>query len=87
MATFKDAAKDPGIVGNLKISTPLLTRDATGKFTLTLVVEKSFDLKTFTPFPVILQGTAATETTFSNGKLQFQFTAPESATFYRVQTN
>lgn len=62
----------------VRATTPVLTRDATtGKFTLQLSLEKSTDLKTFTPFPM-------SSGTFKDGKLEFEFTSPENASFYRV---
>lgn len=66
----------------LNVGTPLLTRNPTnGSFTLTLGIEKSTNLSTFTPFPM----TAPQSTINGQGKLEFQFTASDNAAFYRVQ--
>ena len=66
----------------LNVGTPLLTKNpSTGSFTLTLGIEKSTNLSTFTPFPM----TAPQSTVNGQGKLEFQFTASDNAAFYRVQ--
>lgn len=89
--TLNDGAKSAGLFtadelkDAVKVTTPVLTKDtATGMFTLSLAVEKSTDLKTFAAFPLTLQGTTAATTTFTDGKLQFKFTSPDKAAFYRV---
>ncbi len=66
----------------LNIGTPLLQRNpATGAFTLTIGVEKSTDLNTFLPFPM----TAPQTIINGAGKLEFQFTAPDAAAFFRLR--
>ena len=64
----------------LEISTPLMVKDpVTGMVTLTLALERSTDLKTFTPF------SAAGATVTSAGKVEFKFTPTLPTEFYRVQ--
>ncbi len=66
----------------LNIGTPLLQRDpVTGTFTLTIGVEKSADLNAFLPFPM----TAPQTIINGAGKLEFQFTAPDAAAFFRLR--
>lgn len=66
----------------LNANAPLLTRNpATGKFKLTLGIGKSTDLTHFTPFPF-----TAPETSINGqGKLEFEFTAPDNAAFFRLE--
>ena len=71
----------------LNVGVPLLTKDTTtGKFKLTIGVTKSTNLVTvpFTAFPM----NSAGFTTIINaaGKLEFQFTVPDNAAFFRVQS-
>lgn len=64
----------------LEISTPLMVKDpVTGMVTLTLALERSTDLKTFTPFPAV--GATVTPA----GKVEFKFTPTLPTEFYRVQ--
>jgi len=69
-------------VQTLNPGTRLLTRNAaTGQFTLEIGMEKSADLTTFTPFPFL-----APQTTIRpDGKLEFLFTVPDNAAFFRLQ--
>jgi uncharacterized delta-60 repeat protein len=72
----------PSQVQALHIGTPLIQRNGAGQFTLTLGVHKSTDLLNFAPFPM-----TAPQTTFrSDGKLDFIFTVPDDAAFFRLET-
>lgn len=65
----------------LEVSTPLLTKDSTtGKVTLTLALEKSTDLKTYTPFPM-----TGAKVNSSTGNVEFGFTSTDTAQFFRVK--
>ncbi|MCB1278053.1 choice-of-anchor D domain-containing protein [Prosthecobacter sp.] len=73
----------PSQVQALNIGTPLIQRNAsTGVFTLTIGVEKSTDLTNFDPFPM----TTPQTTVNGNGQLEFQFTVPDNAAFFRLQS-
>lgn len=66
----------------LNVGTPLITKNpTTGLFKLTIGVEKSTNLQTFTPFPM------TEPQTFINGagKLDFYFTAPDNAAFFQIR--
>jgi sulfur relay (sulfurtransferase) DsrC/TusE family protein len=70
----------------LNVGTPLIQRHpTTGVFTLTLGVEKSTTLLpgSFTPFPMTGPGTSTVIN--GQGKLEFQFTVPDNAAFFKVQ--
>ncbi|MFZ4768177.1 MAG: choice-of-anchor D domain-containing protein, partial [Roseimicrobium sp.] len=73
----------PAQVQALHVGTPLLQRDALGQFKLTLGVQKSTTLEpgSFTPFPM----TAPQTTINGAGKLEFLFTVPENAAFFRLE--
>ncbi len=78
----------PAQVQALKVGTPLIQRHpTTGVFTLTIGVEKSTTLTplSFTPFSMLTAPGAAT-TLNGAGKLEFQFTAPDNAAFFRLQS-
>ena len=65
---------------------PLLQKNpTTGLFILTIGVEKSTTLLpgSFNPFPMNTPG--FTTTISGAGKLEFQFTAPDNAAFFRLQ--
>ena len=66
----------------LNVNTPLLARDPnTGLFKLTIGVEKATLLTNFFPFPM-----AAPQTLINGqGKLEFQFSAPDNAAFFRLE--
>ena len=67
----------------LHVGTPLLAKDsASGKFKLTIVVEKSANLVNFLPMPIA----AESATINAQGKMEFQFTAPDNAAFYRLES-
>ena len=67
----------------LHVGTPLLAKDsATGKFKLTIGVEKSTNLVDFSPMAIPL-GAA---TINPQGKMEFEFTAPDNAAFFRIES-
>jgi hypothetical protein len=67
---------------SLQAGSPLLARDpGTGLFTLTLGLWKSTDLIHFTPLPM----TTPQISINGEGKLEFQFSSPDAAGFYRVE--
>jgi hypothetical protein len=67
----------------LHVGTPLLAKDpASGKFKLTIGVEKSTNLVNFSPM-VIPVGAA---TINAQGKMEFQFTSPDNAAFFRIES-
>lgn len=67
-------------VQSLNVGTPLLVKNpATGKFKLTVGVEKSTNLVNFTPMPI--PGSAVIN---SQGKMEFEFTSADNAAFFRV---
>lgn len=67
----------------LNVDAPLLAKDPnTGLFELTIGVEKSTDLSNFFPFPM----TAPQTTINAQGKLQFQFSSPDNAAFFRLES-
>ena len=69
-------------IRTLNVATPLLVKDATtGEFKLTLGLQQATGLSTFTAFPMTLPKTKIT----TDGKLEFLFTSPDPAAFYRVQ--
>lgn len=72
-------------VQTLHVGAPLLQRDAaTGRFTLTIGVEKSASpasLNSFVPFPMAVPQTVIN----GNGKLEFRFTTPDNAAFFKVR--
>ena len=67
----------------LHIDTPLIQRDALGVFTLTLGLQKSTTLLpgSFQPFSFTETGTQIN----GAGKIEFQFTAPDNAAFFRLE--
>ena len=67
----------------LHVGTPLLAKDsASGKFKLTIGVEKSTNLVNFSPMAIPV-GAA---TINAQGKMEFQFTSPDNAAFYRLES-
>jgi hypothetical protein len=74
----------PAQVQALNVGTPLLQKNpTTGTFTLTIGVAKSTDLNLFNPLPMTGPGTSTVIN--GQGKLEFQFTAPDNAAFFKVQ--
>ena len=69
----------------LNVGTPLLTRDAgSGQFKLTIGVKKTTALtQPFTDFPLVAPQTSIN----AQGKLEFLFTVPGNAAFFRVESN
>ena len=71
-------------VQTLNVGTPLLTKDpASGKFKLTVGVKKSADLSIYTALPFTAGGT----TINAQGKIEFEFTSPDNAAFFRLESN
>jgi len=69
----------------LNVGTPLLTKNATnGTFTLTIGVQKATQLTNFVAFPMNSPG--FTNSINAEGKLEFQFTIPDNAAFFRLQS-
>ena len=67
----------------LHVGTPLLAKDsATGKFKLTIGVEKSTNLVNFSPMAIPV-GAA---TINPQGKMEFEFTASDNAAFFRIES-
>src|SRR5262249_13832621 len=73
-----------GQVQTLNMGVPLLTKEAgTGKFKLTIGVKKTTDLSLpFADFPMNAAG--STTTINAQGNLEFEFTVPDNAAFFRV---
>jgi hypothetical protein len=65
----------------LNVDAPLLQRDGSNQFKLTIGVEKATQLTNFFPFPM----TAPQTTINGDGKLEFLFTSPDNAAFFRLQ--
>lgn len=66
----------------LHIDAPLLTRNAaTGKFKLTLGLKKSTNQTTYAPFSFTAPETAIN----AQGKVEFEFTVPDNAAFFRLE--
>jgi len=86
---FDWKVSQPALVANLlsqvqalKVDAPLISRNpATGLIKLTIGVQKSTDLIQFNPFPM----TAPQTTINGQGKLEFQFSAPDNAAFFRLE--
>jgi hypothetical protein len=67
----------------LHVGTPLLAKDPqTGAFKLTIQAQKSTDLQSFSPLPF----SSGTSTINGEGELEFQFTSPDNAAFFRLET-
>ena len=72
----------PSQLQALNVGAPLLTKDPnTGLFTLTIGVEKATQLTNFFPFPM----TAPQTLINAEGKLEFQFSSPSNAAFFRLE--
>ncbi|MGI8602744.1 MAG: choice-of-anchor D domain-containing protein [Verrucomicrobiales bacterium] len=69
----------------LNLEVPLLTKNAgTGKFKLTIGVQKTTNLaQPFLEFPMNMPG--STMTINGAGKLEFEFTVPDNAAFFRLE--
>jgi hypothetical protein len=71
-------------VQTLNVGVPLIQRSAaTGTFQLQLQLQKSTNLPHFAPFPFTPGGTTIT----GDGKVQFEFTTPDNAAFFRLQSS
>jgi hypothetical protein len=67
----------------LNVGTPLLAKDsATGKFKLTVKAKKSTDLVNFSDMPFSAEDAVIN----SNGEMEFQFTSPDNAAFFRIES-
>lgn len=67
----------------LNVGTPLLAKDsATGKFKLTVKAKKSTDLVNFSDMPFSAEDAVIN----SNGEMEFQFTSPDNAAFFRLES-
>jgi hypothetical protein len=68
----------------LHVGAPLLAKDpASGKFKLTIAAKKSADLSTYTPLPF----SAGDATINGQGEMEFQFTSPDNAAFFRLEAH
>jgi len=68
----------------LNVGAPLLAKDpVSGRFKLTIGAKKSTDLTNFTPMPF----SAGDATINAQGEMEFQFTSPDNAAFFRVEAN
>jgi|GEM_PF-2894583 len=75
---------NPSQVQALNVGAPLLARDpATGKFKLTIKAKKSVDLKTFSDLPFVAEDSSINY----NGEIEFQFTSPDNAAFFRLESH
>jgi hypothetical protein len=74
----------PQQVQALNVGVPLLQKNQqSGFFTLTLGLQKSTNLTSFSPFPFTSQGISVD----GQGELQFQFSVPDNAAFFRLQSH
>ena len=87
-STFSANASNAGLFTTnqlraLKVGTPLLAKDPlSGLFRLTIGVQKSTNLADFNPFPM-----TALQTTINGlGELEFQFSEPDNAAFFRLES-
>jgi hypothetical protein len=70
-------------VQDLNVGIPLMQRNhATGEFTLTIGVDKSTNLSTWTPMPM----TGPQLLINGQGKLEFRFNSPDNAAFFRLKS-
>ncbi|MCX6875208.1 MAG: choice-of-anchor D domain-containing protein [Verrucomicrobia bacterium] len=86
--TYYSSANGAGLyttaqVQAIHVGTPLLQRDASGTFTLTLALKKSTDFATWQPFPFTEEGISLN----AQGDLEFQFTSPDNAAFFRLEAH
>jgi hypothetical protein len=65
----------------LQLGTPLLSQIAPGQFKLTIALQKATQLTDFSPFPM----TAPQTTINGQGQLEFLFSAPNPAAFFRLE--
>lgn len=69
----------------LNVDTPLLVRDALGQFKLTIGVKKSTNLQPSSFLPFGLNSPGRTTSINDEGNLEFLFTSPDNAAFFRVE--
>ena len=68
----------------LHVGAPLLAKDpVSGKFKLTIGAKKSADLSTYTALPF----SAGAATINALGEMEFKFTSPDNAAFFRLETH
>jgi hypothetical protein len=67
----------------LNVNSPLLAKGTNGQFTLTIGVQTSTNLTSFTAFP--LNSAGASTVIDGSGKLQFTFPGSNNAAFYKLQ--
>jgi hypothetical protein len=68
----------------LNVAGPLLQKNPTsGLFTLTMGVQKATDLMNFNPFPM----TAPQTLINAQGELEFEFSSPDNAAFFRLESH
>ena len=65
----------------LNLPVPLIQRNTNGTFTLTIGVQKATNLMNFVAFPM----TAPQTLIDGQGDLEFTFTVPDNAAFFRLQ--
>ena len=88
VTSFLTTASNTGLytasqVQALHVDTPLLARNpATGQVKLTIGVKKSTNLANFIPFPLTSGVTAVN----GAGELEFTFTPPDEAAFFRLES-
>lgn len=65
------------------VGTPLLAKDpVSGKFKLTIAAKKSAGLTTYAPLPF----SAGEATIYAQGEMEFLFTSPDNAAFFRLES-
>jgi hypothetical protein len=88
VSTYYENAAAAGLftttqVQDLNVGIPLMQRNhATGEFTLTIGVDKSTNLSTWTPMPM----TGPQLLINGQGKLEFRFNSPDNAAFFRLKS-
>jgi hypothetical protein len=88
VSTLADSVNTAGYystsqVQALHIGTPLLTQNpTTGLFKLTIAVQKSTNLQTFTSFPLSEQQTFVN----GQGEVEYEFSVPDKAAFFRLES-
>jgi hypothetical protein len=88
VSTYFENANGAGLfteaqLGALSIGTPLIGKDASGQFKLTIGVEKSSNLSTFAPFPMTTPDTSIN----GAGELEFLFTSPDDTALFRLDSD
>lgn len=71
----------PSQIQALNVGTPMLAQVAPGQFRLTLGLEKATQLTNFVAFPFLAPQTRINE----SGELEFLFSSPDDAAFFRVE--